>query len=170
MSTPGRVGRVGVLARVAVGTGFILFELLVRGPSWQDFALGLVVLPSIVIGLALLRSRRAPRPLRATGPVGHALNVVLLLPLFVFEPTAGGAFLFYGASMLVAAARHNGGCEVTAISNALLRRDDQVGCVFFAPVDLLEAGLRQSSGARRAGGPARCRRAGTGSRIASTRD
>jgi hypothetical protein len=31
-----------------------------------------------------------------------------------------------------------GGCEVTAIANALLRRDDQVGCPLFAPVDLVE--------------------------------
>lgn len=36
------------------------------------------------------------------------------------------AFLFYGASMLLAAACRNGGCEVTALSNAALGRDDDV--------------------------------------------
>ena len=46
--------------------------------------------------------------------------------------------MFYGFSMLVAAATRSGGCEVTAISNALLRRDDQVGCPLFASVDLVE--------------------------------
>jgi hypothetical protein len=46
--------------------------------------------------------------------------------------------IFYGASMQLAALRGYGGCEVLAVSNWLLRRDDQVGCLVFAPVDLLE--------------------------------
>lgn len=45
------------------------------------------------------------------------------------------ALPFYGVSMLLAALRGYAGCEVLAISNWLLRRDDQVGCVVFAPVD-----------------------------------
>jgi hypothetical protein len=133
-----RIGPFGAAARFAVGIGFILFELVVRDPRWQDAPLGLVVLPAIVMAIALIRSRWSPQPLRAIGPVGQALNLAVVAPLFVFEPTAGGAFLFYGASMLVAALRRNGGCEVTAISNAVLRRDDQVGCVLFAPVDMIE--------------------------------
>lgn len=47
--------------------------------------------------------------------------------------------------MLVAAFRRSGGCEVTAISNALLGRDDQVGCALFAPVDLAEAQVRRAT-------------------------
>jgi len=46
--------------------------------------------------------------------------------------------IFYCASMLLAAARGYGGCEVLAVSNWLLRRDDQIGCLVFAPVDALE--------------------------------
>jgi hypothetical protein len=49
------------------------------------------------------------------------------------------ALYFYGAAMLLAAVRGYGGCEVLAVSNWLLRRDDQVGCVLFWPVDALEA-------------------------------
>jgi hypothetical protein len=49
------------------------------------------------------------------------------------------ALIFYGASMLLAAARGYAGCEVLAVSNWMLRRDDQVGCAVFAPVDHLEA-------------------------------
>ena len=45
------------------------------------------------------------------------------------------ARLFYGVSMLLAALRSYTGCEVLAISNWLLRRDDQVGRVVFALVD-----------------------------------
>jgi hypothetical protein len=37
--------------------------------------------------------------------------------------------------MLLAALRSCAGCEVLAISNWLLRGDDQAGCVVFAPVD-----------------------------------
>jgi hypothetical protein len=40
--------------------------------------------------------------------------------------------------MLLAAARGYAGCEVLAISNWLLRRDDQVGCMRFAPIDHVE--------------------------------
>ena len=40
--------------------------------------------------------------------------------------------------MLLAALRGYAGCEVLAISNWLLRRDDQVGCMVFAPVEDLE--------------------------------
>jgi hypothetical protein len=65
-----------------------------------------------------------------------------LIPLFSLPATAGASFLFYGASMLVAAARRGGGCQVTAISNALLKRDDQVGCPLFAPLDIAEVRLR----------------------------
>jgi hypothetical protein len=49
------------------------------------------------------------------------------------------ALLFYGASMLVAATRGYAGCEVLAVSNWLLRRDDQIGCAPFWPVDAWEA-------------------------------
>ena len=49
-----------------------------------------------------------------------------------------------GLAMLLAAARGYAGCEVLAISNWLLRRDDQLGCMVFAPVDLAETQLRRS--------------------------
>jgi hypothetical protein len=45
--------------------------------------------------------------------------------------------------MLVAALRGSAGCEVLAVSNWLLRRDDQVGCLVFSPLDQLERHLRQ---------------------------
>ncbi len=40
--------------------------------------------------------------------------------------------------MLLAAARGYAGCEVLAVSNWLLRSDDQVDCVMFWPVDETE--------------------------------
>ena len=52
--------------------------------------------------------------------------------------TSDAALLFYGASMLLAALRGYAGCEVLAVSNWLLGRDDQVGCLLFWPIDHAE--------------------------------
>jgi hypothetical protein len=140
-----RIGPAGVFARVAAGVTLILLALFWRDPSWSDAFLGLVVFPHAVIGLVAFRAHFAQRPLRATGPLGHLTNAATFVPLFAHPATAGGAFLFYGGSMLVAAARRSSGCEVTAISNVVLDRHDQIGCMLFAPVDLAEARLRRSS-------------------------
>jgi hypothetical protein len=42
-----------------------------------------------------------------------------------------------------AAARRSGGCEVTVIANTALGRDDQVGYVLFAPIDLTEGAIHR---------------------------
>lgn len=128
-----------------MGVAFVGLALFWDEMGWQQVLLGLVTLPAIVVGLVAVRARWAPRPLRATGPLGHVLNTAVFLPLFLIPATVGAALLFYGASMIVAALRRSGGCEATALSNALLRRDDQVGCVLFAPVDLAEQRVRRTS-------------------------
>ena len=128
-----------MIARTAVGTTLIYIALFWRDPTWTDAFIGLVVMPHVVTGVLALRARRAQRPLRATGPLGHLANAAVFAPLFSHPATAGAAFLFYGGSMLLAAARRSGGCEVTAISNTVLDRDDQVGCVLFVPIDFAEA-------------------------------
>ena len=133
------VGPIGRLARLGVGMGFIALALFWRDPDWGDFVLGLVAAPVLVIALMAWRARRTPAPLRAAGLLGHAANLCILIPLFALPATAGAALLFYGASMLMAAARATGACEVTAISNAVLGRGDQVGCPLFWPLDAAEA-------------------------------
>ncbi|MGH2984163.1 MAG: hypothetical protein ACRDK5_07905 [Solirubrobacterales bacterium] len=135
------IGPAGRLARLGVGLAFIALAVFWRDPDWRDAVIGLLVAPAALLGLTAWRAQRNPAPLRATGPVGHALNLAVIIPAFLWAPTAGAAFLFYGASMLLAAVRGNGGCEVTALSNAVLGRDDQVGCALFAPVDLAEGAL-----------------------------
>jgi hypothetical protein len=83
--------------------------------------------------------------MRATGPAGIAVNCGIglavyltgwLVPALWFMSDA--VLAFYGMSMLLAAVRGYAGCEVLAVSNWLLRRDDQVGCIVFTPVDNLE--------------------------------
>lgn len=133
------VGAAGRLARLIVGLTFIALALFWRDPELVDFVLGLVVAPLFVVGLLAFRAHRVGRPLRAIGALGHAANLLILIPLFAIPATAGAALLFYGASMLFAAARAAGTCEVTAISNAVLGRDDQIGCPLFWPVDAAEA-------------------------------
>ena len=137
------IGPIGALARVGVGVLLVCTALFGWDLRWLDPVLGLLVMPGLVLGFAALHSRRSDTPVRAAGPLGHALNVAVFVPLFLWPVTAGGAALFYGGSMLVAAVRRSGGCEVTAISNALLGRDDQVGCAVFAPIDLAETHLRR---------------------------
>ena len=52
--------------------------------------------------------------------------------------------------MLVAACRRQHGCELTVASNAVLGRDDQIGCALFAPVDIAERLHRERSAVRTA--------------------
>lgn len=135
----GAIGPIGVAARVAVGLVFVATALWWRDPTWVDAVVGLVVMPAIATALLGWRARVRPARLDAVSPTAHCLNVVLFLPLFFISATAGGAFLFYGASMILAAVRRTGGCEMTAVTNAVLRRDDQVGCMLFSPIDAAEA-------------------------------
>ena len=140
-----RIGTAGRIARLAGGSTLIALEIFWRDPRWWDPILGLIVAPALTVVIALLWSRRHPSYLRATGPIGHLVNLAIFVPALVLPATAGAAFLFYGGSMVIAAATASGGCEVTAVSNLLLRRDDQVGCALFLPVD---AAARAVGGAR----------------------
>jgi hypothetical protein len=66
----------------------------------------------------------------------------VIVALVVNPYTGGAATLFYATTLLVAAWRGQPGCEITVLSNWILRRDDQVGCPLFAPIDALEARQR----------------------------
>jgi hypothetical protein len=135
------LGPLGTAARVLVG-GLLLASVtwghLTRGFHPSAWLLGLVGFPAVLLVGQWLGARRRPTPLRATGPVAHALNLAVFLVLYLLEPTSDAALLFYGASMLLAAVRGSAGCEVLAVSNWLLGRDDQVGCALFWPIDQRE--------------------------------
>ena len=137
------IGPLGSLARIGVAAGLLWLALGDdRGLTWGAALLGLVAYPAALLLAQVLRSRFSPAPLRATGPVGHAVNAAIVAGLLLvpFPPDVrDGAALFYGASLVVAAWRGYVGCEVLAIPNWLLRRDDQVGCAVFSLLDELEA-------------------------------
>jgi hypothetical protein len=110
--------------------------------AWYDAALGLVAL-TVLLGLPA--RRYAARPLRFTGPLGHLLDCAVIVALASSPYTGDAAALFYAATLLVTAWHAQPGCEVTVtvLSNWILRRDDQVGCPMFAPVDAAEARHRR---------------------------
>jgi hypothetical protein len=148
------IGPIGAASRVLIGL-FALYLALIDGPpfadglewslTWYDAALGLLVLPGAAIAFGLLARRHANGPVRLTRPLPMALNCFLIVALVANPYTAGGALLFYGAMMLIAAARGQAGCEATVVSNWILGRDDQVGCPSFTPIDAAEAEMRARS-------------------------
>jgi len=148
------IGVWGTGARIVLG--LVLVGDVLRGHwagGWHPAAwlLGLMGLPAMVVAGMWWRARRYPVPLRAVGPVGHSVNLGIFLALYLtwwyapaLDVTSDAALIFYGGSMLLAAARGSAGCEVLAVSNWLLRRDDQVGCAPFWPLDAVAARLAGS--------------------------
>jgi hypothetical protein len=144
------IGRIGTAARIAVGLvllGLVADTQAHRGFEPLAWILALAGLPAVLLAGQWLRSRRFPARMQATGPFGHTVNVAVLLALYLpgmyapsLRPLSDAVLIFYAASMLLAAIRGDAGCEVLAVSNWLLRRDDQVGCVLFTPIDHLERG------------------------------
>lgn len=157
---PRQIGATGTIVRVVLGSILLIFgvldgQIIVIGGQLRShfellpFILGVVALPALLLGLQWLRIRLAPARLQATGPVATVLNILIFIalvstPLYAPQLSFLGfaALVFYGASMLVAALRGYAGCEVLAISNWILRRDDQVGCLVLGPIDSAERQLR----------------------------
>ncbi len=143
-----QIGVVGTTARVAVGlwmAGSVVQGQWAAGFRPASWLLGVVGFPALVLAWQWWRARRRPSRFEATGPLAHVLNLVVFLALYLtpwyapsLSATSDAALLFYGASMLLAALRGYAGCELLAVSNWVLERDDQVGCLVFAPVDHLE--------------------------------
>lgn len=143
-----QIGVVGTTVRVAAGlwmAGSVVQGQWAAGFRPASWLLGVVGLPAPVLAWQWWCARRRPSRLEATGPLPHVLNIVVFLALYLtpwyapsLSATSDAALLFYGASMLLAALRGYAGCEVLAVSSWVLERDDQIGCLVFAPVDHLE--------------------------------
>jgi hypothetical protein len=147
-----RIGTIGTASRVVVGLGLLYLALLDGlswGLTWREAVLGLALFPAVMVAIGLAARRFAGRPVHFMGPLGLALNTAVIVALFLFDYTADAAALFYGATMFVAAWRAQPGCEATVLSNWILRRDDQIGCPTFAPIDEAEARLSARNRRRR---------------------
>lgn len=130
------IGPAGTLARVGSGASLLWLAVEIGDPAMWHWAVGLVGLPlATVVVMRLLRRSGAP-PARWTGPVGYLVNV--LIAIVLYSTVGQAALVFYGAAMFLSAGRGYAGCEVLAYSNALLGRQDEIGCPPFSPIDAVE--------------------------------
>jgi hypothetical protein len=143
------IGPAGTAARLVVGgalVGSVVWGHARSGPDLWAWVIGLVALPALTIAWQRSRAGRDPSRLEwMTGPLGHHATFAAFMALYLtswYAPAisvlSDAALIFYGTTMLVAAGRGYAGCEVLAISNWVLRRDDQIGCLLFEPIDRVE--------------------------------
>jgi hypothetical protein len=142
-----KIGIIGTTARMIVGTwlaGSVVYGHIMRSPFRPlPWMIGLIVLPAIFLTWQWARALRNPSKLRANGPIASTINIIIFFYFLLWTPPSmsfmrDAVLLFYGVSMLIAAIRGYAGCESLAISNWLLKRDDQLGCLFFSPIDFVE--------------------------------
>lgn len=154
------IGPLGTASRVLVGLVAIAVPIALAGISWLELALALLALPLLATAVAALIGAAygglAADSLERCGGTCSgaacwliAVVVVAVAGLSAVAPISGGLVfsVWLGASMLLAAARGYGGCEVLAAHNLITGRRDQVGCVLFTPVDRAEARRRRSRAA-----------------------
>lgn len=151
------IGPIGTVTRTVLGLilfGSVFYAQIIKGPfSPLPWGIGLLVFPAIFTIWQYLRARRNPARLEANGPLASVLNIIILLAFyftFIYAPAIAfmsvAVLIFYGLSMLLAALRGYPGCESLAISNWLLRRDDQLGCLVFSSIDNAERKSADRSG------------------------
>jgi hypothetical protein len=135
------IGWLGTTSRALVGVALLALGIMPGGDwiAWWQLGLGLAGLPAVLAVAQLARLSFTKRQLSQTDHLATCLNCAVVISLLVASATRNATLVFLGASMLLAALRGYGGCESLAITNWLLRRNDQVGCLFFSPVDQLEA-------------------------------
>lgn len=135
------IGRLGTGARVLVGVALLAGGIVAGGGwiAWEQLALAIVGMPSLLIAAQAMRLTFTKRTLSQTSHLATCLNCAGVAALLTLSQTRDATLVFLGGSMLLAAARGYGGCETLAIGNWLLRRNDQVGCLLFRPLDAFEA-------------------------------
>jgi hypothetical protein len=150
-----QIGPLGTLARIAGGALAIALPIALDGLTLLEAALALIALPLIAaIAAPLITStfrRLAPNALGSRhaiccAPGCSLIAVMVLANSALVAPTSADGnvtiWVWLGASMLIAAARGYGGCEVLAVSNLITGRRDQIGCILYTPIDRLEASRR----------------------------
>ena len=147
-----QIGPIGTAARVLGGVTAVALPIALGGFGWWDAAAALIALPLVATGAAVLITaayrRLAPAALArrraiCSGPACWLIATVIGVAVATdaLTPASGeiALWVWLGGSMLVAAARGYGGCEVLAIPNLITGRRDQVGCILYTPIDRAEA-------------------------------
>lgn len=130
-----QIGPLGTAARICVGIALLIYGFA-DGPSVFEVLAGLVLLPAAEMVILLILRPPGSTPFHLYGPIGYAVNFGTAGLLLAIWTTP--ALLFYGASILLAVVKGYAGCEILALSNFLRRRDDQLACAVFSPIDALE--------------------------------
>ena len=151
-STRREIGPIGTAARLVGGVTAVALPIALGGFGWWDAAAVLVALPLVASGAAVLVTagyrRLAPDALArrqaiCSGPACWliAMAIGAAVAIDILTPASGevALWVWLGGSMLVAAARGYGGCEVLAIPNLITGRRDQIGCILYTPIDRAEA-------------------------------
>jgi hypothetical protein len=133
--SPRQIGPLGSVVRVCVGLGLLIFGFA-AGPSSFELLAGFVLLPAAEILILMVIRPPGSEPFHLYGAVGYAVNFGTAGLLLANWTTP--ALLFYGASVLLAVVKGYAGCEILALSNFLRRRDDQLACAIFSPIDAIE--------------------------------
>jgi len=135
------IGALGTIARLALGgylVGSVIYGHIVRGFHLLPWVEGLIIFPAVILLWHWLRIRRNPNEFKNISIPAVIFNFGLFWLFYLITATSDMALIFYGTSILLAGVRGYSGCEILAISNVVLRRDDQIGCAVFTPLDLLE--------------------------------
>lgn len=144
------IGPIGTATRLVAGAALIAgaFVDWVQSQSLVSaflmVTLGWLALPAGLVALVKLRGKDKP-PLNFGGPGAILIQAALIaIALAGVGWLSGGILLFFGASLLLAAARGYAGCEILAVSNLMFYRRDVMGCVLFTPIDRLDRAGRSS--------------------------
>ena len=150
-----QIGPLGTLARIVGGMVAIAFPIALDGITVLEAAVALIALPLIAaIAAPLITStfrRLAPSTLQlrqaiCSAPGCSLIAVMVAANSALVAPTSANGnvtiWVWLGASMLFAAARGYGGCEVLAVSNLFTGAREQIGCIVFTPIDELDASHR----------------------------
>jgi hypothetical protein len=127
-------GVAAIVAGVAVPHEHPLLDLPGAGSNVLGLLVGLVATPVALTAVIWVRGRNAPRL-----NLGHgAACLVTLLTVGVAQLYPVAVWVSIGAPLVLLAAVGRNGCELLAVPNLVLRRDDYLFCLPFSPIDTWE--------------------------------
>ena len=146
------IGPRGTTVRAVAGLGGLalgvvvphehpLLDLPGASSDLVGLLIGLVAVPAVLTLAILARGRNAPR-LRLGHGAACAVTV-LTIAAAQFYPVA--VFVAISAPLLLLAVLGRDGCELLAVPNLVLRRNDYLFCLPFSPIDSWERRSREPS-------------------------
>ena len=155
---PRQAPPVGRVVRILLGLVLTLYVAPVYFQVPVRVAMGALLVVLGLVGVCSLIHIAVARRIIAVGPcLGAAMTTGLVVAFYVAGasglPVLGGgkgqlaAVTFLGISLVVAGVRAVPGCELMAIPGVFFRKDIDLACLVFSPLDRLERKLRRKHGA-----------------------